>query len=255
MNFQNRKRLILDLLHTKQSVDVRELAEHLQTSEMTVRRDLGLLAEQGLLFRTRGGAMRVDVANQPFRFENKAASRFEQKAYIAQIAAQQIEEGDTIFLDCGSTVFQLCPFIRHKRIQVITNSLPIVGELLDSAVTVNLVGGEVDNERRAVHGLMAEQHLRQYRAQRAFIGVDGLSGEHGLSANSEKEASTALLMAGQADQTYLLCDSSKFETVRYLHIAPLTLAHVLITDADADPATIAIYKRIGIKVINRLNKS
>lgn len=254
MNFQNRKRLILELVNANQSVDVRELANHLHTSEMTVRRDLGLLAEQGLLFRTRGGAMRVDLANQPFRFENKAASRFEQKAYIAQLAAQQIEEGDIIFLDCGSTVFQLCPFIRHKRIHVITNSLPIVGELLDSAVTVNLVGGEVDKERRAVHGLMAGQHLRQYRAKRAFIGVDGLSAQHGLSANSETEASTALLMAAQAERTYLLCDSSKFETVRYFQFAPLTLAHVLITDSDANPALLSEYNQAGLDVLHKLTQ-
>lgn len=249
MNFQNRKRLILELVNARESVDVRDLAEQLRTSEMTVRRDLAQLAEGGLLFRTRGGAMRIDLANQPFRFENKAASRSEQKKHIAQLAAQQIDEGDIVFLDCGSTVFQLCPFIRHKRIQVITNSLPIVGELLDSAVTVNLVGGEVDKERRAVHGLMAEQHLRQYRAKRAFIGVDGLSAQHGLSANSEKEASTARLMAAQAEQTYLLCDSSKFETVRYFQFAPLTLAQVLITDPDAPADQLARYAEAGLAVL------
>jgi DeoR family transcriptional regulator, fructose operon transcriptional repressor len=250
MNFQNRKRQILQLLTQQESVEVRELAGRLQTSEMTVRRDLEQLAGQGLLLRTRGGAMRLDVANPPFRFEQKAATRFEQKQHIAQLAAQQIEEGDVVFLDCGSTVFQLCPFIRHKRIQVITNSLPIVSELLGSAVTLNVVGGEVDAERRAIHGLMAEQHLRQYRARRAFIGVDGLSATHGLSANSEKETTTARLMAGQAETTYLLCDSAKFETVRYLQFAPLTLAQVLITDRDATPEQLDTYRETGLRVLN-----
>lgn len=248
MNYQNRKQLILSVLDERGSIDVHELATRLQTSEMTVRRDLTQLAEQGLLIRTRGGAMRVDLV-QPFRFEHKAAKRYEQKVHIAQLAAQQIEEGDRVFLDCGSTVFQLCPFIRNKRIQVITNSLPIVSELISSAVTINLVGGEVDAERQAIHGLMAAQHMQQYRANRAFIGVDGLSSQHGLSANSEKEASTALQMAAQATHTYLLCDSSKFEKTSYLQFAPLTLAQYLITDPEADPALLTAYREAGLLVL------
>ncbi|CCH01025.1 transcriptional regulator, DeoR family [Fibrella aestuarina BUZ 2] len=248
MNFQNRTRGILAALEEHGSIDVHTLATLLQASEMTIRRDLVQLADQGLLIRTRGGAMRVDMA-QPFRFEHKAAQRYEQKVHIAQLAAQQIEEGDTVFLDCGSTVFQLCPFIRHKRIQIITNSLPIVSELLGSSVTINLVGGEVDADRQAVHGLMAAQHMQQYRAKRAFIGVDGLSSQHGLSANSEKEASTALQMAAQAEHTYLLCDSSKLERTSYFQFAPLTLAQVLITDAGADPALVTAYQQAGLTVL------
>ena len=84
-------------------------------------------------------------------------------------------------MDCGSTVFRLCPFIRHKRIAVVTNSLPVVAELMGSDVAVNLVGGEVDKERQAVHGLMAEEHIARYRANRAFIGVDGISLAKGRS--------------------------------------------------------------------------
>ncbi len=251
MNFQNRKRLILDLIEQQESADVHELASHVQTSEMTIRRDLTQLAAEGLLYRTRGGAMRVDLATQPFRFEQKAASRAEQKDHICQLAAQEIQEGETVFLDCGSTVFRICPYIRHKRIQVITNSLPLVSELMNmnSSVRINLVGGEIDKERQAVHGMMAEQHMRQYRADRAFIGVDGISAANGLSANSEKEASTAINMAQQARYVYLLCDSSKFEQDKYLHFAPLTLAQSLITDLDAPVSQVNAYKNCGIRVL------
>ncbi|MBO0948954.1 DeoR/GlpR family DNA-binding transcription regulator [Fibrella forsythiae] len=249
MNYQSRKRLILQLVEQQESVDVRELALHVQTSEMTIRRDLSQLAAEGLVYRTHGGAMRVDLAKQPFRFEHKAASRAEQKDQICQLAAQEIQEGETVFLDCGSTVFRMCPYIRHKRIQIITNSLPIVAELMNSSVTINLVGGEIDMQRQAVHGLIAEEHIRRYRAHRAFIGVDGISVANGLSAGSEKEASTALTMASQARYVYLLCDSSKFEQDKYLHFAPLTLAQTLITDKDAPPEVVNQYKNSGIHII------
>ena len=249
MNFQQRKQQILQTLDERVSLDVAELADLLSTSAMTVRRDLVQLAAQGLLHRTRGGAMKIG-ADSPFRFANKAAVNADRKDYICQLAAREIQDGDVIFMDCGSTVFRLCPFIRGKRITVITNSLPIMADLMNSDVTINLVGGEVDKDRQAVHGLMADEHLARYRANRAFIGVDGISLEGGLSANSEREASTALAMARQSDKTYLLCDSSKLETSKYLYFAPLTLFNVLITDNEADPALITNYRQAGVNVLN-----
>lgn len=250
MNFQQRKRLIVQTVEESGSADVRDLADLLKTSEMTVRRDLVQLAAMGLLYRTRGGAMKVSLATDSHRFINKTAVNAERKDYICQLAAGEIQEGDRIFMDCGSTVFRLCQFIRNKRITVITNSLPVVAELMSSEVSINLVGGEVDKERQAVHGLIAEEHMARYRANRAFIGVDGISLQRGLSANSEKEASTATTMARQTDKVYLLCDSSKLETDKYLNFAPLSLFDVLITDSEAQPELVAAYRQAGITLIN-----
>ncbi|GAB4024120.1 DeoR/GlpR family DNA-binding transcription regulator [Spirosoma gilvum] len=250
MNFQERKGLIVQTVEERGSIDVRELAELLQTSEMTVRRDLTQLAASGLIYRTHGGAMKVSLATDTHRFANKTAVNAERKDYICQLAASEIQEGDVIFMDCGSTVFRLCPFIRNKRITVITNSLPVVAELMSSEVTVNLIGGELDKERQAVHGLIAEEHMARYRANRAFIGVDGISLANGLSANSEKEASTAVAMARQSEQVYLLCDSSKLETTKYLQFAPLSLFDVLITDNDASPDLLAAYQQAGVKLLH-----
>lgn len=250
MNFQHRKRIIVQTVDERGSVDVGELAQLLQTSEMTVRRDLVQLASSGLIYRTRGGAMKVSLATDKHTFANKTAVNAERKDYICQLAAQEIQEGDIIFMDCGSTVFRLCQFIRNKRITVVTNSLPVLSELMDSTVSVNLVGGEVDKERRAMHGLIAEEHIARYRAHRAFIGVDGISLQNGLSANGEKEASTATAMARQTEKVYLLCDSSKLETDKYLYFAPLSLFDVLITDQEAKPDVVTAYRQAGITLIN-----
>ena len=248
MNFHTRKQLILSELERRGSAEVRELAGLIGASDMTIRRDLTQLADEGLLCRTHGGAMRPELAKQTIRFDQKTANREEQKEYICQLAAQEIQPGETILLDCGSTVFRLCPHIRHLPIQVITNSLPIVAALLHSQVRVNVVGGELDHDRQAMHGLMAQQHLSQYRADRAFIGVDGLSLANGLSANSEKEANMALSLAKQAKHVYLLCDSSKLERDKYLAFAPLSLAHTLITDREAPPELVEAYRQAGIWV-------
>lgn len=250
MNFQNRKRLIVQTVEERGSVDVRELADLVHTSEMTVRRDLVQLASMGLIYRTRGGAMKVSLATDKHTFANKSAVNAERKDYICRLAAQEIQEGDVIFMDCGSTVFRLCQFIRNKQITVVTNSLPVMAELMTSEVSINLVGGKVDKERQAIHGLIAEEHMARYRANRAFIGIDGISLENGLSANSEKEASTATTMARQSDNVYLLCDSSKLETNKYLHFAPLTMFDVLITDNEANPDVVNAYRQAGVTLIN-----
>ncbi|MFD2569052.1 DeoR/GlpR family DNA-binding transcription regulator [Spirosoma soli] len=250
MNFQHRKRLIVQTVEERGSAEVHELADLLQTSEMTVRRDLTQLAASGLIYRTHGGAMKVSLATDTHRFANKTAVNAGLKDYICQLAAQEIQEGDVLFMDCGSTVFRLCQFIRNKRVTVVTNSLPVVAELMSSEVSVNLVGGEVDKERQAVHGLMAEEHMARYRANRAFIGVDGISLQNGLSAHSEKEASTAITMARQSAKTYLLCDSSKLETNKYFYFAPLSLFDVLVTDNEAKPDVVNAYRQASITIIN-----
>ncbi|MGA0556773.1 DeoR/GlpR family DNA-binding transcription regulator [Larkinella sp. VNQ87] len=250
MRFPNRKRLILQTVEERGTVDVKELADLIQTSEITIRRDLTLLAADGLLYRTHGGAMKVELARNPVQFVNKTAVNAENKDHICRLAAQEIQEGDIIFMDCGSTVFRLCQFIRMKRIQVITNSLPVVNELLNSEVKVNLVGGEVDAKRQAVHGLIAHEHILRYRAQKAFLGIDGISVRHGLSAHSEVEAGMTLAMAAQAEVSYLLCDSTKLEKDKYVQVAPLSLIQTLVTDQEAASDILELYRQAGVRVLH-----
>ena len=249
MSYQSRKQIILKILDEKGDVDVKELAQVLETSEITVRRDLGAMAADGLLYRTHGGAMRLSLVNQPISFVQKSAVNAEKKDHICRIAAAQIQDGDVIFMDCGSTVFRMCSFIRDKRIKVITNSLPVVHELLNSAVSINLIGGEVDAERQAVHGTISTEHIRRYQADKAFLGVGGISLDKGLSAVSEKEAEMTLSMAANAQVTYLLCDSSKLGKDKYLTFAPLSTVDVLIKDEQSSD-TIQVFKNAGVNVLH-----
>lgn len=248
MSFQVRKQKILDRLATTDFVEVRQLAQQLNTSDITIRRDLASMAEQGLLLRTHGGAMRASLGQVPLSFVQKAALRAEQKDAICRRAAEQVHDGQVVFLDCGSTVFRMCAFLRNKPIRVVTNSLPIANELIGTSVSINLVGGELDPERQAVHGQIATEHIARYRADVAFLGVDGLSLANGLSANSEKEARITLSYAQHARVCYFLCDSSKLEQDRYLPFAPIGFVRHLITDAGAPAELLARYERAGVRV-------
>lgn len=249
MSFQLRKLKILERLDARGTANVAELAQLLRASEITVRRDLAALASEGLLVRTHGGAMKPGLERNPVHFAKKATSHAEAKAHIAALAADLIADGDTVFLDCGSTVFQLCPLLRGKKIRVITNSLPVVRELMGSAVTLNLVGGELDAARQAVHGLVAEEHVARYRADAAFVGADGFSLETGLTARTEVEASHTRALLRQADRAVLLCDSSKLQRDQYVQFAPFGAVHTLVTDAGAGADVLERYRAAGLDVL------
>jgi DeoR family transcriptional regulator, fructose operon transcriptional repressor len=249
MNFQVRKQKIIEKLEQDGIVEVKEIAILLVTSEITVRRDLAILAEQGLLVRTHGGAMKVSLSQIPVSFAQKSAINSEQKDEICRKAASQIQEGNVVFLDCGSTVFRMCPLIRNMNIKVVTNSLPIINELINSSVSLNFAGGEIDFERQAAHGKMAVEHFQRYQADKAFVGVDGISLKNGLSSSSEKEAEITIAIAQNACQTFFLCDSSKLEKDRYFPFASINFVENLITDSKASEQIISKYRTLGMKVL------
>jgi DeoR family fructose operon transcriptional repressor len=246
MNFPKRKQKIIEQLNQIGEVDIKQLATELNISEITVRRDLNQLAADGLLYRTHGGATKVNPFEKPHSFVNKSAQNAAVKDAICRLAAMQINDGDVIFMDCGSTVFRLCQFIKNKKIKVITNSLPVVYELQNSTVTVNVIGGELDKERQAVHGTTAIEHIQKYRATKAFLGVDGIS-ETGLFANSEHEASITTAFAANSAYTYILCDAGKIGRETYLNFAELDMINAIITNADANQ--LKAIKKKGITVL------
>lgn len=173
------------------------------------------LAADGLVVRTHSGAVLPSVIKNPIAFTRKSTTHATEKAAICALAAQQVSAGDTIFIDCGSTTFPLCPLIRHLPIRAVTNSLPVLFELVGSAVQVVLAEGEVDAQRQAMHGTVAVEQPKHYQVDKAFLGVDGLSLRRGLSANTEAGAAVSLAGAGSARHVYLLCDESKLEQDKY----------------------------------------
>lgn len=243
-----RQRQILAQLQTEEEVTVRTLAERLGASEITIRRDLNQLAEAGKLIRTHGGALLPDGST----FAGKSERQSVEKARIGELAASFVEEGDTLFLDCGSTVLTLAPHLKKfRRLKIITNSLPVVSVLLEAPhLSVNLVGGELDPLRKAIHGTMALEHIARYHADKAFIGTDGLSLVNGLTAQSEIEASLSRALIDHADHTFLLADAGKFERNSYLRYAPLSAVFRILTDPGLDASVRQRYTDAGHAVVS-----
>ena len=251
MDQEFRKRHILEELEKNGVVTLQELVEQFKVSEMTVRRDLTELERQGFLIRKYGGAVKTEAVDSLFSFNRRMERNGGQKELICSTAAGFIEDGDIIFIDCGTTLFRLAHFIRKRRIRVITNSLPVVSELLnDPLVRLSFVGGDIDNDRQASYGRIAERNISEFSADKAFIGMDGVSLANGLSSFDEKEGMVTKRMAEHADRVYLLCDSSKIEKDSYFRFAPITLVDTMITDTRISEELIRMYREKGVEIIS-----
>ncbi|PQA58406.1 DeoR/GlpR family DNA-binding transcription regulator [Siphonobacter curvatus] len=244
-----RHKQILEYLAYGNERSVSFLAEQLQTSEITIRRDLNTLAEQGKLIRTHGGATRNDLPFVPFT--HKSVIHTQAKKQIGQRAATLVEENDVLFLDCGSTVLAMGPYLKtFRNLKIITNSLPLIWELREAPhLSINLIGGELDVQRQAVHGSVALEHVARYHADKAFLGVDGISLKNGLTARSETEASFTKALLANAERSVLLADLSKFEQDSYLKFAPLSAIHYIITRAGLDENLVQQYREAGCEWI------
>lgn len=246
-----RKKYILNHLDKRESISIQNIVENFNVSEITARRDLSDMEKQGFLIRTHGGAIKSRITSGMFDFNNKSVQNRDQKIEICKYASNYIKEDDTIYMDCGTTVYYLSRFLtRFQKLRVITNSLPIISELLPfTQIKVYLIGGELDNSRKALYGPMTESLLTRYKADKAFIGAGGVYIAHGLSSIDKKEASVTIKMAESAKQVFLLCDSSKLEKDSYFTYSSLSLINYLLTNNDIDQKLYDLYKNNKINII------
>ncbi len=251
MTSEDRKNSILEGLGRSGSVSVAELSRTFRVAPMTVRRDLLALERKGLLVRRYGGAVRSETASRLFSFTERMGLKKVEKRAIGAKAAELVGDNETVFIDCGSTAFQMCSHLRGKRnLRVISTSLPVISELiLNPAVRLFLVGGDILHERRASYGRTAEKTLAACRADKAFIGADGVSLAGGLSAYDEREGLISRTIAERSREVYVLCDSGKLETESFFPFLPLDRITAVITDSGLDKSTAGIYRRKGIRII------
>jgi DeoR family fructose operon transcriptional repressor len=246
-----RKEVILETLSEKGVLYTSDIMKRCNVSEITIRRDLIDLESKRLLVRTHGGAIKSKVLDrQLFSYDLKINKNKQYKESICKLAAGYIKDHDIIFIDCGTTLSFLTQFIVNMNLTVITNSLPVVSGLIGvSNIRLSLIGGEIASERQAIYGPLAERSIGYYHVNKAFIGADGVSLQNGLSSYDEKEAAITHKMMENADEVFLLCDSSKIEKNSYVRFAPLSKVHHLITDKGLSGDYVNLYKGVAINVV------
>jgi DeoR/GlpR family transcriptional regulator of sugar metabolism len=249
-----RQLIIQNLIREHQTVKVDELAEKLNVSPNTIRRDLTMLEKQGVLRRTQGGAVLGEISpSYPPRqsFDLRSGKCLSEKERIGGCAATLVRPGSTIILDAGTTTQQLANNLRNlERVTVATNSLEAAYSLTSHPnITVILSGGILLGSSRSLIGLPAENFFSQIHADQLFLATCGVSLEKGLTNGNMYETPVKQKMIAVAREIILLADHEKFGKVALSPFAPLSCVHKIITDETAPEDLIAQIESQGIEVI------
>jgi len=250
MRQEERLGLILDQLSKHGTVGVAELAVELNVSSASVRRDLELLEEQHLLSRTHGGAMANSLAYElPLRY--RGGRQKEEKRRIAAVAVTRVGEGQiSLGLTGGTTTTEVARALMHRTgLTIVTNALNIASELaLRPNLKLIVTGGTARSESYELVGSLAEATLEGLNLDLAFIGVDGVSAEGGLTTHHDVEAHTNRALIEHARKIIVVADGSKIGRMAFARICPISRVDELITDNSANPKELEGLRDAGVSV-------
>ena len=246
----SRLRSIIAVIDDNGAVGVEDLAELLGVSPATIRRDLARLADQGVITRSHGGAMRADAGLEvPISYRRGTAVA--QKRRIAAAAATLISEGGIVGITGGTTTIEVARALAPVReLTVVTNALN-VGMQLARHRNIRLVitGGVCRTASFELSGSIAESTLSGYNLDVAFFGVDGIDVDAGCTTHDDAETRANAALVKIARHTVIVADSSKIGRVTFASICPLDLVDQLITDNEADPQAVSRLEAAGLRVV------
>ena len=248
---EERRAILLRELNENGYVQATELAERLNISAITIRRDLTQLEEEGLCVRKRGGAVpSAQSVTLELPYQVKQHNCIAEKKRIAQAAVRMVNHGSTIILDSGSTTYALALLLSQKRITVVTNDLQIAVSLACNP-NINLIctGGIARANVFSLHGSQVESFIRNLRVDITFLGADAIHEDGTVSNVSIEEAMIKQAMIGAAERTVLLADSSKFSKAGFARVCSLGQLDTVITDSGIAFDKQELLATMGVKVI------
>ena len=231
-----RKNEILSKLRAEQRVLVSELSAHYGVTEETIRRDLDKLEREGYATKTYGGAIWGNSTKADLSYTIRNKTNVEAKRAIASLVSTIVEDGDHIMLDDSSTSLYIAKQLKEKlRLTVITNSVEIIVELADvEGWTIMSTGGTLKPESLALIGYQAQQTLRNYHVDKAFISCKGADIANGITDSSEYHSLNKQAMIRSARETFLCLDGSKFGKTSFVKIADFSELTAVVTDRAPD---------------------
>lgn len=246
-----RRVYILEKLDSQAQVDVGTLSKELGVSEVTIRNDLTKLEQKNLLVRARGGAIKLDRVSVDFALSDKNKQNLEEKKRIGQVAAELIDDGDTIILDSGTTTMEIAKNLyKVSDLTVITNALNVASLLAEHKnANVIIPGGFLRKNLLSLVGATAEESFRNYFCDKLFLAVDGFNTTHGLSTPNVEEAHLNRVMIDISKKVIVVTDSSKFLKRSFAFIAPISAVDVVVTDKGIPSEDQKRLENAGIKII------
>jgi len=228
-----RRKIVMGQINRQGKVEIDKLAEELHVSEMTIRRDLALLEDEGQLIRTLGGAVLPKPLVTETPFSTKETFHNEQKKQIAVKALDFIESGQTLMLDSGTTTLELAKLLKNEHnLTIITNDIRIAAELVESKLKVIIIGGEMQNNVGAIYGPEAIQFVDHIHVDLFFLGAHAIDIQAGISSPTLEKTYLKQMMIRSAESTWLLSDSSKIGEKAFSKVCNLHDLTGFITDDD-----------------------
>ncbi|MBE5780733.1 MAG: DeoR/GlpR transcriptional regulator [Clostridiales bacterium] len=249
MTTSQRRMRILDIIQDNKSVEVNNLAKMFSVSTMTIRRDLAIFEKQGLITTNYGGAYLNQGTSVDASFSLKSGQRIETKRAIGYEAAKLVEDGDTIIMDCGTTVLQMAKYLQDKRITIITNSWALINYFRsNSKVTLILAPGEYKENHAGVVSEMTMRFFEDLNADKTFLGTQGLDIDRGATVADFMECSIKRTMLLAGKMKVLLCDHNKFGQTFLVKEADISEVDYLVTDNQSDPTYLQRIREMGVEV-------
>ncbi len=233
---------ILRAIHERGVINLKEVAVELGTSEATIRRDLEKLERAGKLTRVQGGATSngggeetADMGELAMR--SKMQINHAEKLAVAAEAAKNVQDGDTVFLDCGTSIAPLGAILLRRKVRIVTYSTLLLSQVKMPKAELVMLGGVYDPHHSIFTGTMAEQMLRSFRFEHAFIGCYGVSLAEGKCYDLDMASTNIKLIGAEnAVHRYLLLDGSKLEKRGFYGFADLTAFDHVYCTRPAVPA-------------------
>jgi DeoR/GlpR family transcriptional regulator of sugar metabolism len=242
---------VLQMLETRDSLHVAELAETFSVSEVTVRSDLSNLASQGLVARVRGGVRALQHGQSEVGFDLRLRLEVERKRAIGRVAAEMVDEGEAVALDASTTAYYLALELRKKReLVVVTNGLLVATALADApGITVLVTGGTLRLSAMSLVGDLGTDVLRTTRINKGFLGARGLSLERGLMDMNPDEVRIKQEMADACEQVFGILDGTKWHRSALLAFVGIQQLAGIVTDSTAPPDEVEVWRAAGIDVV------
>ncbi|WP_044612037.1 DeoR/GlpR family DNA-binding transcription regulator [[Enterobacter] lignolyticus] len=202
---------IYAILQQDKKVVVNELAEKFGVTKMTIRRDLSFFEKQGIVKTTYGGAYLTSGASVEPSFQLKSGQMVDDKHLIGQKAAELVDDGDTIVIDCGTTLLAFAQFLFDKKIMVITNSVPVINLLKGRKnITLMVAPGEYEDDTQGMISFSTADFFNNLHADKVFLSTQGINAQGELTVPKITDAHVKQALARAGRQKILLADKSKF---------------------------------------------
>lgn len=250
MSKNTRRDAMLEYIRSAKKATCEELSRYFGVTEETIRKDLNFLSEQGGVIRTFGGAALRETGGE-MSMDQRKIQRYPQKQKIAAAAEKLIVTGDLVVMDAGSSMVMLAQAIsEEKHIIAVTNSLEITNVLAHKPhVTVFCTGGKLRTKSMSFQGAHAENAIRSYNVNKAFITCTAVDWQRGIMDTNEDEVRVKLCMVNEAREVYLLADSSKIEGIAHVTTCDISRVTAIITDSEISADALEQFRAAGVRVI------